>query len=664
MASPNSLVVLNDFSGGSNLTDLPIGLKGTECYHAVNVEWVRTRAGRRRRGSAQVITSFVNPADFFVGAIGSMARHVPGTSEAAAEVWAVDSSGTFGRKAAGPQFTKIVPVDALTGNAWDVTWATVAGELFVAYKSAVNRLHVWDGATLRRTGLSPGTAVLAVPTNTGAGAYAATARTYRVRFWNSLLNTLSEPTSVVAFTPSGAGVAARIVRPAPLPGEGEDFWIVEVATDGFSYYQIGQVAIATAFYDDIYTAAQTAPGNGFFILSGQTGTYNLQKSYRFIAGAQNRLLGFGTFDTTTGVYQNRIEISDIAGGGTIGAIGIPLGRPAESVNTLGGWYIDLDESDSGPATGLAGPVGGNYFAFKARQMWELRPTGDYMKPFAATAISKTIGAVSQQCIIVAEDQVGRGALYFWSHLGPYRHTVNGLEYLGHNLEGRFKNSDSPGDVNLDATLRVSHGIYHPLNRQVWWWLSIATDTEPSILLVYHVETGGWAEFSGPPAHARCSAMLPEFQGATMSRVLKPHIAPSPVYQPGLQLIKCDDDGSAQDAGTPLVPFIAQLVTRVVAPGGPGQLGNVGDLQVFAHGPGVALYLETFSNVSVYANIKKVSSVSLTPTTEETLFVLRRFEDSGIGELLYVHYRIQDLTQLPWELVQLVVPVRPQGAVIA
>ncbi|HZD62856.1 MAG TPA: hypothetical protein VE200_08685, partial [Xanthobacteraceae bacterium] len=210
MGAPNNVVVIIDQSGGVNDTDVPLALKATECLQAVNVEWVYTRFGRRRKGSRVMISSFVvSPTTGLAAAwttpIGSMVRHVSGTDEGWAEIWAVDDTPLFGRKVLSNQFAEVAQRDVMTGRACDVTWATVDGCLFVAYQSAVNRLHVWDGASFRRTGLSIDTTILGVVTDTGVGTYAAIPRHYRGRWnnGNAHLFSAAMPWSPSPFTPSG-----------------------------------------------------------------------------------------------------------------------------------------------------------------------------------------------------------------------------------------------------------------------------------------------------------------------------------------------------------------------------------------------------------------------------------------------------------------------------
>lgn len=247
-----------------------------------------------------------------------------------------------------------------------------------------------------------------------------------------------------------------------------------------------------------------------------------------------------------------------------------------------------------------------------------------------------------------------------------------MEYLGKNIEGLFKDEFTSGgwlgDINLEAAIRVAHAIWHSDNRQVYWWVAVGAADEPNLVVVFHTETSAWSVFIGL-APARCSAMLPARQGMgdgfTMSRDLKPHcaLAWDAAIAAGGRLMRCDDDDVTVDVN--LSHITTALTTRPVVPGGPGHMGNVGDVQIIATGAGVQLTLETFPNLSAYPNTQRDCSVNLTPTFEEQqTWVYRRFEDSGLGEVLSATYRISELTDTNWVVDRLIIPVRQQGQAIA
>ena len=128
-------VVFADVSGGRNGVDPPTALVENECVDAVNVEFWHAPMGRKRNGISTATTSFGSGGPF-TGKISSLFRHVPGTDEGAAEQWAVDDALVMGRRAGGSSFVAPTLKDALTGNGWDVDWATLGGKLFIAYPSS------------------------------------------------------------------------------------------------------------------------------------------------------------------------------------------------------------------------------------------------------------------------------------------------------------------------------------------------------------------------------------------------------------------------------------------------------------------------------------------------------------------------------------------------
>jgi hypothetical protein len=335
-----------------------------------------------------------------------------------------------------------------------------------------------------------------------------------------------------------------------------------------------------------------------------------------------------------------------------------LGSPAETVNTTAGSYVDLDESDSGPATGLKGPCFGNYYAFKAKQLWELRPTGDVTRPFAATALSKTIGAVNHQSIVIGEDERGAQALYFVSDKGPYRYSTSGLEYIGRTIEVVFSNGTAQQTINLAATSKSAHATYHPEVRQVWFWFATNGGNDGNALYVFHCDSGAWTVFSGGNVdQARCSALLPETLGATMSRRLKPY---SGHHTTAGRLTKHDDQTVTTDTGTAVV---TQLRLRPVLPGGAGLTGHAGDPLVLASGSGTTLTVTSWPNLDATSSIApKQTSVLLTPNATydgSGPRVFRRASDLFHDQAYCVEYEFST-TNGAFVLDQIVIPVRAMG----
>src|SRR6185295_15882136 len=88
MSDKKERIVLDDFSGGRNGVDSPVGpgFKPNEVVDAVNGDWYHTTWLRKRYGSSN--TSMTGSG--MLGTVSSLGRHVPGTNDADAELWAVD----------------------------------------------------------------------------------------------------------------------------------------------------------------------------------------------------------------------------------------------------------------------------------------------------------------------------------------------------------------------------------------------------------------------------------------------------------------------------------------------------------------------------------------------------------------------------------------------
>ena len=641
MADGWKRIVIGDLRGGRNGYDPPLAIRENECADAVNVDWYQSTLAHRRNGSSASTMTF-SAGGPFTGKISSLYRHVPGTAPTAAEQWAVDSALVVGRKAGATTFAAPTLKDALTGNGWDVDFASIQGKMPMAYASGQTRLHLWDGSTVLRAGLAATAAPTAANHATG-GTYAATLRYYRQRVTtqvSSVTTRRSEPSPSVSFTPSGSKLAVTVTQASP-PGEGETHWEVEVSLDNAVFYLLATVVIGTTTYDDSTVTTAYASGT----LSASTGFYTLQKSYKYVAADQNRLLGFGSYTSTD--KQSRIELSAVAGSSDI--------SDCERVDTTTNWYIDLDENDTGVARGLEGPVFGNFYAFKDKQVWELTPTGSTFRPYKQSAVSKSVGAISRRAIVKGDDKDGFACLYFFSHRGPYRYGVRGLEYLGHGIEDLVLGPTST--INLAASNVVGHGLYHSDKRQVWFWFATGSSNDPDTLVMYDVMAGGWARFTGIPAGARCSAMLPSTLAATMSVTLPPYIGLAGTNN---VFYKCDDSSVATDVGA--TTFQGYVTTKPIEPWGPGLYGETGDVLLTAKvATGVTVSVTVIPDYD--STLAKTGTALLTAVGSETR-ATRRAEDSRLSQATAMQFQIGDAAAASgaWTVDRIVVPATSeQGA---
>lgn len=628
MSDKKNRKVIDDLRGGRNGYDAEWAILDTQCADAVNVDFYKARIGNKRGGMSAAGTTGMT----MTGTVSSLFRHVPATDETLAELWAVDdSTPIINRLAGGTTWAAPTLKDAPTGNGWDFTAASINGKLVLAYKSGQNRLHAWDSSTVRRMGL-PAPAVPTVANNPTGGAYAAVLRYYRVR-WTvqsaGITIRRSEASTFASFTPDGAHTAARITQPA-VANEGETHWEIEASTDSFTFYLLSTVVIGTTTYDD--SAAVTSYSSG--TLSDVTGKYTLQKPYKFVAADQNRLLGYGSWNAAD--KQARIEISAVIGASNVG--------DEERVDTTINSFIDLDENDSGVATGLAGPIFGAYFAFKDRQIWQLTATGQTSQPYRQEAISKSIGAVSHLAICRGEDKNGNAALYWMSHRGPYRWSINGLEYIGRNIEDYILGGNAT--INLSATKAVARAIYHADKRQVWLWVATGASNDPNQLFMFDVQTNGWTRVPTGDllANVRCAVMFANTLGASMSRDLKPYVG-----QTGAVTRVWKADTGTDDVGQ---AFKSYVITKAYEPGGPGFFGGIGDSELLAKAASGVMITDTVT--ADYGLQTVTGTADLTPSSTETR-VTRRIEGAALsGDVHFVQHQIGDASAVSnsWTLDRL------------
>lgn len=592
------------------------GIPWNKCVEALNVDWYRASFARKRGGSTALALTFASGGPF-TGQIGSLATHMPSSVRSADELWAMDSAFVFGRLAGGTTWTQPTQTDAATHQY--VSAASLNGKLFVAHNSNIDRAHVWDGTSVRRTGLAAPTAGPTVA-NTGAGAYAATARYYKARMAVLSGTTplrLGEASASQVFTPSGAGTAARVTRPATV--EDATHWRVEVSLDDSVYYVLsGWIAIATTTYDD--SAATTSySSNDAAPLVGQ---YTNWPAVTYFTTDDNRLIGAGSWGGATLV--NRVYFSPV-----MGTTSSSFSDEEYLPNTVAQKnYVDIDSRDGGFITGLSRPFLGAIYVFKDAQIHKLINTGIPESPYRRLQVfgQRSIGCLRHDTIIHAIDENGQPALYWLSHVGPYRITSAGMQFLGDDIQ------DIWDTVNLDVCYGgtgVPHGVYHAAKHQIWWWIPTSGSTTPNKLLVYDTRLGradegdrvrgGWSVYSGLIAGAHCSAMFAATVGASMSSDQKPYVGRSS----GTTILKADtadtsDNGTAFQALVTLPERHAATIGNAVAVTGAAALGSAGS------------HTLTMTITADYGAQSRTSSATFTAAGTETRKLLP-FEGTALND---------------------------------
>ena len=646
--SPERLIAVSDLRGGRNDTDPPLSLRADQAVEMLNVDQQDTTCARKRGGATSVS---LTGGTAFSSSMSSLFRHVPGASETAAELWGIDTAATPLVKVlkGGTSWADVTLDDNITDATPDrINFATLNGKLFIAYASAVNRLHVYDPTLATPRVRRVAIAAMAAPTvaNTGAGAYAAVLRYYRTRALQLNGTTVvrrSEPSASFSFTPSGAGAAAQVTR-ATAPGEGETHWEVEASTDNATFYRLSQVAIATTTYDD--SAATTSYSSN--TLSDPSGYYASPfGSAKYLLTDGNRLLMAGDWSSA---INSRVWFTPVLGSSDQGD-----DERVPNMTAQKNW-VNLNENDGGFITALGGPVNGIPIAFKYRQVWKLRPTGDVSAPYLPRKMRDDIGCVTQRAVAVGEDQTGREALYFLSHRGPYRITSDGaVEYLGRDNEVTWRS------MNLAATNCVACSVYYPDLHQWWLWIATGSENDPDVKMVFDVQKGfpdehgqirgGWFKHTGGSAVARSAVLFSNTLGATMSRDLKPYISRAS----GVAIWKLDTT-DLDDAGT---DFQAYIKTRpMLTTTDLGQKVGMAEPFVLAKAlTGVTLTLTTDRDFGAET---RTHTALLTASGTETR-VVKKFEGGDIGEADAIQVQIGDgaAQEGAWSIDALVVPVLPQ-----
>jgi hypothetical protein len=570
-----------------------------------------------------------------------MIRHVPSADELLSEMW-IAEAGTdvtrFIRTVSGPTCSIIDATGKAINNPAQVRGCSFNGKLFLAYSTTnQNRLRVWDGTTFRKTGLA--TASAPTVANTGAGAYAATKRYYKVSWCAKSGSTVlyrSELSSSVSFTPSGTGTAARVTAPAVI-GESETHWEVWGSPDNATFFKLADVAVATTTYDDSATpsayAGTVAPG---------VGDNNPPPSCKYIVPDDNRLVMAGWWGSSTDSYtdgkHNRIWYTPRLGTADIGDDErVPLRN-----------WVDLDESDSSIITGLAVHQGSIY-VFKYRQIWKLVPTGDAVSPYQKVPVTKAFGCIESKTIVSADDENGSPAIYFLSHRGPMKLSSGGIVYIGREIE------DVWATVNLDYAVTnwpPAFGVAHLDRHQVWWWVRLASS---NARLVFDTRTGGWTRHTGTSCDVACAAMFSEAM-TTQVRGMKPYAGS--VTETG-GVLRCDASGATTDTvGATATDFRGYVTTKPYAFGGLGMNSLIGAPHVWAKASlGVTLSLTATRD---YGLETLSSTASIAAASSETR-VLRQFEGQvGAGGGMW-QFTIGDAAAVSnaWVIDSVIVPYAVQ-----
>ncbi len=409
-------------------------------------------------------------------------------------------------------------------------FAQLNQKLYVAYNSSVNRLHLYDGTVFRRVGLSKPSAPTVA--DTGAGAYAATARRYRVSFRiksGSDVVVESELSDAVAFTPSGAGTAARVTKPTTV--DSATHWVVwgliSTAGDTYDLYkELSEIVVGTTTYDD-----STNPSAYAGDAPAQLGLHIPPPSCRLLLATDNRVFMAGAWESSASAGDTVPKTSRVWFTRVLGSSDNGDDETIPNTTTQKNW-IDVGEGDGDSISALAGPIDGTIYVFKTRSIWQLTPTGELTIPYVAERITSAVGAYrnaltgafSTAVTLVAEDTVGQPAVYFAEDEAIYRISPrSGIERINEDLTPAL---DGRTFVYKDA-------VFWPRRRQLMFAGSVSSN---AAILVYTPRLafrdelgtlrGGWSVYSGGfsgAVEAAClttvsSSVVPLFGGRTILSV--------------------------------------------------------------------------------------------------------------------------------------------------
>ncbi len=645
---------------GRNGIDPPELLRDDECADAFNVEFIQRGLVKKRAGST-ILDMTAATVD---SVIKSMLTHTPSTNVADSELWIAGVDGAPGNellnRRAAAVWSAPSMIDAMAAlQDHLVEGASLNGLFFLCYDSAVDRLHVWDGSTVRRVGLQTPSAAPTVA-NTGGGAYAAIIRYYKVAWLRKSGSTVlarSELSAVVSFTPSGAGTAARVTRPT-APSEGETHWeLYGSATGTGSFTRLGtDSVIATTFYDD---TALPSTYSGFTV-QPLAGANTVPTSWRYIRTDGNRLIGAGSFET--GGYSSRVWFTPVLGTSNGSTITGDLERIPQTTDLK--YYVDCDEHEGGGITGLSPPMEGAIYVFKFSRIYRLVPTGDVNAPYQRITISNSVGCPWHRSIVLAEDEHGQPCLYFLSADGPYRLGASGLQYCGHDVEDLWTNANV--NDSIGTLTNTPHGLYVRFKKQVRWW--VATDSVNTLdkCLVFDVRfgqpsvfgvVGGWAQWElagdgigDEDRGAKCSVLFGSVASG-LTRLPRAYIATN-----DLATI-LEQDTSANTDNT--VVFQGYAKSKAYAPAGLNRTHSMGIATLYAlAGSGITM---TLSVIRDFAAETRTFTALLTAAGSETRVVVE-FEASETQDATVTQYQIGDSAAVSnrWTLDALIVPVNEQA----
>lgn len=541
--------ILSSLRGGMNNTDPSIAIPEDQSVLAQNVEYVESMLGERRLGTTAIsLPSFLSLRD----RIPFLFRHLPSADETGAELWALGVTGTsaahLGHKTTSWTEITISDTPTLTGFG-QYRWraVTLHGKVHFAYVSNQDRLHVWDGTTMRRSGLAEPAAPTAA--NSGSSGSLVGTRYYRVRYTEQVTSVTvrrSEPSDTLTFAPDGSHVSITITKPAGIT-EGETHWELEASEDDANYYVLATTLIATPTVVDT-TAYSTGYSAG--VLSEDIGDYALIPSARHLVVDGDRLVWGG--HPTDAALASRVGWSPVFNASGVGN--------DERMETDTDPTVDLDTYQHGPVTDISPPVLGGIWIGKTSAVYKMTRTDQRTQAYNFDLFTDALGVV-EDSMVAGVDATGQPCLYAIDPTqGPFRIGVGGIKRAGEDLRTTWKT------LNVDATKVVLSGIYYPTKKQVVWCLATGDSDVPDTAIVLHVDKSrdfadgvrkGWTIWTGTRAAALSMCLFSTNIDDNAARNL--NLVPFIGLEGGGLLHRCDV--GSDDNGT---AYVAKVITKPYA----------------------------------------------------------------------------------------------------
>ena len=523
MPAQNTDISITSLRGGANNTDPPNSLPEDQCVLAENCEFFSSMMGERRNGCAALNiagTSILNET-----VVCHLSQWYPLNDVLNPEFIvgsATPTASIFLTKRTLGVWSDITQNDAIdfsNNDIYKIQTQALTGELFIAYHSAVDRLHVWDSTILRRAGIAQPAAPTAA--DEGIGVTFKAVRYYRVRYTlvaGGIVIARSEPSLSLTFTPSGTGAGATITKPANLTGETYTNWEIEASADNATFYVLASQIIGTTTYTDTVqdftqTPVPAVSYNASGPLSEAIGSYTLLPSAKYLAVDGDRLVFAGHWTDVT--RQSQIGWTPVTTDPGVG------NHERFPIVTTGGTPIvsslQLDNYNGGPITGIASSVYGSWYAFKWDHIYMLVRTGDPTSAYSVITLSQTQGAIPGS-IVKGVDENGSAVIYFLDPaLGPSRVGPGGIEVI----DGQYS---TWGRVNLEAANVQACGIFYPYKQQVHWWVPVDGADSPNLKMILQVSSiqqvsgvtagaggvgRGWSTATGLISQAFCASVFTE-----------------------------------------------------------------------------------------------------------------------------------------------------------